>query len=156
MTWRTERRKRERPLKDNIWEGRSVAVGPREAEKEKATYWKRFRDVDRRQSSQGGNTIVLLYRDEINSLQIQSSRTQAGPGRAVKEQQGQNSPNHVQIINLISVCHSCGALTVVEITRSHPKSSKSKMFLNEDQSKKCTFPYKCAYLRYKKKFKMRP
>ena len=45
-----------------------------------------------------------LYRDEFNSLQIQLSRTQAGPSRAVKEQQEQNSPNHVQRINLISVC----------------------------------------------------
>ena len=44
-----------------------------------------------------------MYRDETNSLQIQLSRTQAGLGRAVKEQQEQNSPNHVQIINLISV-----------------------------------------------------
>ena len=46
---------------------------------------------------------LLMYRDELNSLQIQLSRTQAGPGRAVKEQQEQNSPNHVQRINLISV-----------------------------------------------------
>ena len=45
-----------------------------------------------------------MHRDEINSLQIQLSRTQAGPGRAVKEQQEQNSPNPVQRINLISVC----------------------------------------------------
>ena len=44
-----------------------------------------------------------VYRDEINSLQIQLSRTQAGPGRAVKEQQELNSPNHIQRINLISV-----------------------------------------------------
>ena len=46
-----------------------------------------------------------LYRYEINSLQIQLSRTQAGPGRAVKEQHEQNSPNHGQRINLISVLH---------------------------------------------------
>ena len=36
-------------------------------------------------------------------MQIQLSRTQAGPGRAVKEQQEQNSPDHVQRTNLISV-----------------------------------------------------
>ena len=48
----------------------------------------------------------MKYRDEINSLQIQLSRTQAGPGRAVKEQQEQNSPSHVQRINLISVLAS--------------------------------------------------
>ena len=47
--------------------------------------------------------IVWLYRGEINSLQIHLSRTQAGPGRAFKEHQEQNSPNHVQRINLISV-----------------------------------------------------
>ena len=50
-----------------------------------------------------GNLTRPLYRDEINSLQIQLSRTQAGSGRAVKEQKEQNSPNHVQRINLISV-----------------------------------------------------
>ena len=38
-------------------------------------------------------------------MQIQLSRTQAGPGRAVKEQQEQNSPNHVQRINLPSVLY---------------------------------------------------
>ena len=32
------------------------------------------------------------YRDEIYSLQIQLSRTQAGPSRAVEEQQEPNSP----------------------------------------------------------------
>ena len=44
-----------------------------------------------------------MYRDEIYSLHILLSRTQAGPGRAVKEQQEQKLPNHVQRINLISV-----------------------------------------------------
>ena len=44
-----------------------------------------------------------LYRDEINSLQIQLSRTQAGPDRAVKQEQEQISPNHIQRFNLISV-----------------------------------------------------
>ena len=58
-----------------------------------------------------GEVTATIYRDEINSLQIQLSRTQAGPGRAVKEQQEQNSPNHIQRINLISVqplpaCHA--------------------------------------------------
>ena len=43
------------------------------------------------------------YRDEIYSLQILLSRTQAGPGRTVKEKQEEISPNHVQRINLISV-----------------------------------------------------
>ena len=43
------------------------------------------------------------YRDEIYSLRILLSRTQAGPGRTVKEEQEQISPNHIQKINLISV-----------------------------------------------------
>ena len=48
-----------------------------------------------------------IYRDEIYSLQILLSRTQAGPGRTVKQEQEEISPNHVQRINLISVtfCH---------------------------------------------------
>ena len=45
----------------------------------------------------------VLYRDEIYSLQILLSRTQAGPGRTVKQQQEEISPNHVQRLNLISV-----------------------------------------------------
>ena len=45
----------------------------------------------------------LVYRDEINSLQIQLSRTQAGPGRTVKKEQEEISLNDVQRINLISV-----------------------------------------------------
>ena len=44
-----------------------------------------------------------MYRDEIYSLQIQLSRTQAGPGRTVKQEQEEISPNHVQRLNLISV-----------------------------------------------------
>ena len=43
------------------------------------------------------------YRDEIHSLQILLSRTQAGPGRTVKQEQEEISPNHVQRLNLISV-----------------------------------------------------
>ena len=46
-----------------------------------------------------------VYRDEIYSLQILLSRTKAGPGRTVKQEQEQEeiSPNHVQRLNLISV-----------------------------------------------------
>ena len=44
-----------------------------------------------------------LYRDEIYSLQILLNTTQAGPGRTVKQEQEEISPNHVQRINLISV-----------------------------------------------------
>ena len=45
----------------------------------------------------------MFYRDEIYSLQNLLSRTQAGPGRSVKKEQEEISPNHVQRINLISV-----------------------------------------------------
>ena len=44
-----------------------------------------------------------MYRDEIYSLQNFLSMTQAGPGRTVKQEQEESSPNHVQRINLISV-----------------------------------------------------
>ena len=44
-----------------------------------------------------------MYRDENYSLQILLSRTQAGPGRTVKQEQEEISQNHVQRINLISV-----------------------------------------------------
>ena len=57
---------------------------------------------------------VWMYRDEIYSLQNLLSRTQAGPGRTVKKEQEEISPNHVQIINLISVESAvvkCGTLT---------------------------------------------
>ena len=46
-----------------------------------------------------------LYRDETCSLQILLSRTQAGPGRTVKQEQEEISPNHIQRLNLISVLH---------------------------------------------------
>ena len=45
---------------------------------------------------------VWIYRDEIYSLQNLLSRTQAGPGRTVKKEQEEISPNHVQRLNLIS------------------------------------------------------
>ena len=50
----------------------------------------------------------MMYRDEIYSLQILLSRTQAGPGRGrtVKQEQEEISPDPVQKINLISVCRS--------------------------------------------------
>ena len=44
-----------------------------------------------------------IYRDEIYSLQILLSRTQAGPGSTVKQEQEELSPNYVQRLNLISV-----------------------------------------------------
>ena len=47
--------------------------------------------------------MSMGYRDEIYSLQIVLSRTKAGPGRTVKQEQEEISPNHVQRLNLISV-----------------------------------------------------
>ena len=52
------------------------------------------------------NIPHFLYRDEIYSLQILLCRTQAGPGRTVKKEQEEFSPNNVQRINLISC--TCG------------------------------------------------
>ena len=49
------------------------------------------------------STNAYTYRDEIYSLQNFLSRTQAGPGRTVKREQEEISPNHVQRINLSSV-----------------------------------------------------
>ena len=46
---------------------------------------------------------LMSYRDEIESLQILLSRTQAGPGRTVKQEQEEISPDHVQRLDLISV-----------------------------------------------------
>ena len=37
-----------------------------------------------------------LYRDELKCSYVLLSRTQAGPGRAVKQEQAENSPNQVQ------------------------------------------------------------
>ena len=47
--------------------------------------------------------LATIYRDEIYSLQILLSRTQAGQGRTVKQGQEEISPNHVQRFNLISI-----------------------------------------------------
>ena len=50
----------------------------------------------------------IVYRDEIYYLQNLLSRTQAGPGRTVKKEQEEISPNQVQRVNLISVKLSLG------------------------------------------------
>ena len=44
-----------------------------------------------------------MYRDRLKGMQILLSRTQAGPGRAVKQEQEQTSRNHVQAFWPISV-----------------------------------------------------
>ena len=44
-----------------------------------------------------------MYREPAKGLQILLSKTQAGPGRAVKEEQEEISPNHVQAIYGVSV-----------------------------------------------------
>ena len=43
-------------------------------------------------------SVVLgcFYRDRLKGVQILLSRTQAGPGRAVKQEQEETSRNHVQ------------------------------------------------------------
>ena len=46
---------------------------------------------------------LRIYRDDIKSLQILLSRTQAGPVRTIKKEQEEILPNHIQRIKLISV-----------------------------------------------------
>ena len=59
---------------------------------------------------------TVLNKGELTGLYVLLSRTQAGPGRTVKQEQEEISPNHVQRINLISV--------VLEITWcANPPSS---------------------------------
>ena len=53
--------------------------------------------------AQNSVSMNLQYRDEIYSLQILLSRTQAGPGGTVEQEQEEISPKDVQRINLISV-----------------------------------------------------
>ena len=48
--------------------------------------------------------LIGLYRDRLKSVQILLIRTQAGPGRAVKQEQEEHSRNHVQAFKLVSVC----------------------------------------------------
>ena len=40
--------------------------------------------------------FLVNYRGELKGLYVLLSRTQAGPGRAVKQEQEENSRNHVQ------------------------------------------------------------
>ena len=61
---------------------------------------------------------ATLYREEIYSLQNLLSRTQEGPGRTVKKEQEEISPNHVQRINLISV--HCLSTYFGSFSWSHP------------------------------------
>ena len=42
------------------------------------------------------NYVMRLYRDRLKGVQILLSRTQAGPGRKVKQEQEEISANHVQ------------------------------------------------------------
>ena len=48
-------------------------------------------------------SVQYMYRDEIYSLQILLSKTQAGPGRTGKQEQLQTFRNHVQAFKPISV-----------------------------------------------------
>ena len=47
--------------------------------------------------------FMAIYRDGLICVQILFSRTQAGPGRTVKQEQDEISPNHIQKLNFISV-----------------------------------------------------
>ena len=49
------------------------------------------------------NLQFALYRDRLKSMQILLSRTLAGTSGAVKQEQEENSRNHVQAFQPISV-----------------------------------------------------
>ena len=67
-----------------------------------------------------------IYREEIYSLQILLSRTQAGPGRTGKQEQEEISPNHVQRINLPSVHVMLAIRSVTQVLlRLHCDSSQA-------------------------------
>ena len=53
--------------------------------------------------SRGSSICETLYRGGKKGLYVLLSRTQAGPGRAIKEEQEENSRNHIQTLFLISV-----------------------------------------------------
>ena len=58
-----------------------------------------------------------LYRELEKGLQILLSRTQAGPGRAVKQEQEEISPNHVQAISGASVSETaCKGILLLGIS----------------------------------------
>ena len=44
-----------------------------------------------------------MYRGGNKGLFVLLNRTQAGPGRTVKQEQEESAPNHVQRLNLIVV-----------------------------------------------------
>ena len=50
-----------------------------------------------------GMFCSYMYKDELKGLHVLLRRTQAGPGRAIKQEQEQNSRNHLQAFLLISV-----------------------------------------------------
>ena len=61
---------------------------------------------------------MRIYSDEIYSLQNLLSKTQEGPGRTVKKEQEEISPNHVQRLNLISVQYQIRPLDLRSIRRA--------------------------------------
>ena len=64
--------------------------------------------------------ITTMYRAEKKSLQILLSRTEAGPGRTVKQEQEEISRNHVQTFIYLSVESQKSAKTKnLSITHSY-------------------------------------
>ena len=51
----------------------------------------------------GSFNILTIYRDRLKRMQILISRTREGPGRAVKQEQEDISPKHIQTFLAISV-----------------------------------------------------
>ena len=69
-----------------------------------------------------GLTLLVNYRDRLKGMQILLSRTQAGAGRTGKQEQEQNSRNHVQAFLPISVLldYAPGDCDGVDFGTRHP------------------------------------
>ena len=62
----------------------------------------------------------VQYIDEIYSLQNLLSRTQAGPGRTLKQEQEEISPNHTQVLFPGPVHVQRGDLIFADLVKQDP------------------------------------
>ena len=94
-----------------------------------------------------------MYRDRLKSMQILLSRTQAGPGRAVKQEQKQTSCNHVQNLQSISVesehLFRRTKKTVLNAT-DYLNDVTWRLDDNRKRRKHRSLPEKCSYDKYRR------
>ena len=102
-----------------------------------------------------------MYIGELKGLYVLLSRTQAGPGRAIKQEQKENSRNHVQTIFLDCVLNekfiSNGGLSRIWLHYRVPKNRaaqwaaalKLTMPLKES-TRVCSKHFKCEDIGYSK------